>query len=416
MRLLVPFYLSYAVLATALSPDVPEQAEPPADTCPPKNITALLTNAASHTTCPLPTGPSASRKPGAPWTHTPLCSTTSGAQTYCLFSSTPFGTNGLSLIAAPETASSLAPVLTQIHHSSLPSPSSARNLTLEPATAVRDFPGRGKGLVATRPIRGGETFLLDHASLVVGAGFFEDVGDAERAAMLGEAVDRLVEPAAVRGLDRAGGGGDVVGDVVRTNSFRSKLDVGNVFVLFPLISRVNHACKPNAFIRHASHGLIAGVAAFRDIMPGEEITISYIPLQQPTPSRQALLRKNWNFTCTCPLCTSPPSTLSANDALRRKLQGVEADAISAIRARDLPAAMDNLRVLEAGFVAEGLWPLLQDIYQVLATVCWAMGKREDAVGYLQRKLDMRDGYGRLEVGDRGLELGEEIGRLERPGR
>lgn len=76
--------------------------------------------------------------------------------------------------------------------------------------------------------------------------------------------------------------------------------------------------------------------------------------------------------------------------------------------------MEKLTKLAAGFEEEGLWPLLQDIYQVLATVSWLMGNREETEQYIVRKLDIRDDYGRLEVGDRGAELVEEMKWIGKP--
>lgn len=90
------------------------------------------------------------------------------------------------------------------------------------------------------------------------------------------------------------------------------------------------------------------------------------------------------------------------------MQAWEAEAISAIHSRDFPVANERLTELAEGFMGEGLWPLLQDIYQVLATLYNAMGRREDAVGYLEKKLDVKDDYGRLEVVDRRVSLEEEM--------
>lgn len=70
--------------------------------------------------------------------------------------------------------------------------------------------------------------------------------------------------------------------------------------------------------------------------------------------------------------------------------------------------MGKLMRLTAEFEAEGLWLLLQDIYHVLATVSWLMGRHEEAEAYIVRKLDVRDDFGRLEFGDRAAELEEEM--------
>lgn len=224
------FLSSMAALAAAHTSD---PVPPVHDSCPPKDITALLTGT-FHIACPLPIRDSTPTIQ-SPWTHHPRCTTT-GSRTHCVFTSSHFGSNGLSLIADPQAASSLAPILTGIYHSSFPSPTSARNLNLRPAFELWEIPGKGKGLVATRHIRAKETFLLDHASLLVEDSFTQDVSGEERRGLLNEAVDRLVDPGAVRGLGTMGRSEDVVEDILKTNNFKSELDIGRSSVLFPLIS------------------------------------------------------------------------------------------------------------------------------------------------------------------------------------
>ncbi|MBE3047476.1 hypothetical protein IMZ48_34180 [Candidatus Bathyarchaeota archaeon] len=227
MHLRTPLFLPALALAAAL----PDYVSP--EICPRKDITLLLTGT-SHNTCPLP---ATSLDPGShsPWTHPPRCTTTD-TQTYCVYTTTTLGPNGLSLIAPPESASLLSPILTSIYHSSFPSRTSARNLNLQPAFEVQDIPGKDKGLVATRFIGAKETFLLDYASLVVSTGFPQEVGRDEMWGMLDEAVDRLVDPGVVRGLDAMGRSGNVVEDVLQTNTFNSNLEIGKSFVVFSLIS------------------------------------------------------------------------------------------------------------------------------------------------------------------------------------
>lgn len=70
--------------------------------------------------------------------------------------------------------------------------------------------------------------------------------------------------------------------------------------------------------------------------------------------------------------------------------------------------MQRLTRLIDAFAKEELWPLQQDIYQVLATVSWVMGNKEDAVRYIEKKLDVKDDYARLEVVDRSPEVEEEM--------
>lgn len=43
-----------------------------------------------------------------------------------------------------------------------------------------------------------------------------------------------------------------------------------------------------------------------------------------------------------------------------------------------------------------------------------MGNKEDAVRYIEKKLDVKDDYGRLEVVDRSVEVEEEMQWVGRP--
>lgn len=228
MRLGAPLFLSAVARAAA----TPDHGSP--GICPRKDVTSLLTGT-SHNTCPLPTTGFADPSTEGPWTHPPRCTTTD-TQTYCVYTTTTHGHNGLSLIATPEAASALTPILTQIYHSSFPSQASARNLNLQPAADVQDIPGKDKGLVATRFIAAKETFLLDYASLVVSAEFPPDVQINEAWEMMDVAADRLADPGAVRGLGAMGRSENVVEDVMQTNTFKSELEIGRSFVVFPFIS------------------------------------------------------------------------------------------------------------------------------------------------------------------------------------
>lgn len=74
---------------------------------------------------------------------------------------------------------------------------------------------------------------------------------------------------------------------------------GNVFLLG---SRINHSCIPN--IHFANNSVLEKETfhAVRDIVAGEELTITYIGGTNRTRSqRQAALDK-WGFQCTCPAC------------------------------------------------------------------------------------------------------------------
>ena len=54
--------------------------------------------------------------------------------------------------------------------------------------------------------------------------------------------------------------------------------------------------------------------AIRDIMPGEEICIAYIDVDDPVLQRRTELKMEWYFDCACARC-------------RRELESLEEDSI-----------------------------------------------------------------------------------------
>ena len=61
--------------------------------------------------------------------------------------------------------------------------------------------------------------------------------------------------------------------------------------LYPIVDMINHANPPNACIHHTEKSDelgVAAVVAYRDIQPGEEVTISY-------GENREQLKKKWGI-------------------------------------------------------------------------------------------------------------------------
>lgn len=104
-------------------------------------------------------------------------------------------------------------------------------------------------------------------------------------------------------------------DIMQTNSVAVNLPVPSDVLhreitthraLFLLLSRCNHSCNPNAVWSWDVSTLSLTVTALRPIALGEEITISYIPLDGDHTVRQQALKDVYGFDCTCDECTLPP--------------------------------------------------------------------------------------------------------------
>eukprot|EP01063_Lacrimia_lanifica_P015409 TRINITY_DN22181_c0_g1_i1.p1 TRINITY_DN22181_c0_g1~~TRINITY_DN22181_c0_g1_i1.p1 ORF type:complete len:680 (+),score=265.50 TRINITY_DN22181_c0_g1_i1:73-2112(+) len=85
---------------------------------------------------------------------------------------------------------------------------------------------------------------------------------------------------------------DLIFDKVKMNVTKPQ------YVLFPVLSLVNHSCLPNAEI--GAHGELR---ATEDIRPGQEITVSYTPKNVPVELKHYWLSKHHKFHCMCSYCT-----------------------------------------------------------------------------------------------------------------
>ncbi|KAK3984220.1 hypothetical protein QBC44DRAFT_389009 [Cladorrhinum sp. PSN332] len=268
--------------------------------------------------------------PNLPWTHPPFCDVVGKEEEFCVFSSTAFNIgSGLSILTTPETAAGLVPTISDIK----PPWGSRAHLAAKGMLdslhgndrpyALIDIPGRGTGVIATRKIKQFETIMTSFPAVIVDNEFFpereEEKGNEEASEFFDAILEGLGDKERLLGLARSRGKGvHPVEDVVRTNAFGMTLNGRKSKGVFPEIARMNHACDPNAFARFSGRTLSMSAVATREIMPGEEITISYIPIGMSTAYRHTHL-KNWHFNCTCALCSAPAQAREASDARREHI-------------------------------------------------------------------------------------------------
>ncbi|KAJ8122048.1 hypothetical protein ONZ43_g1656 [Nemania bipapillata] len=106
--------------------------------------------------------------------------------------------------------------------------------------------------------------------------------------------------------------------IVKTNALPCGpgADSGGIYLEICLI---NHSCIPNCHNSWNSETQQETIHAIRDILAGEEITISY-ETGALTASRHEHLRKNFGFDCHCDLCSLPLEELQASDHRRRQIK------------------------------------------------------------------------------------------------
>ncbi|EXL42834.1 hypothetical protein FOCG_15277 [Fusarium oxysporum f. sp. radicis-lycopersici 26381] len=163
--------------------------------------------------------------------------------------------------------------------------------------ALREVPGRGKGLIATHKILKGTRVLSEEPIIRIP----EDATDSPALrASLRRQVDELTSDQRRAFLSMCniypGEADSQYLGIFRTNAL--PIDSGSG--IFLAACRINHACDNNAqkawnegIKRHTVHAL-------RDIDKGEEITITYVGILNNRRTRQEALRKKFKFTCSYP--------------------------------------------------------------------------------------------------------------------
>ncbi|WZH45890.1 SET domain-containing protein [Fusarium acuminatum] len=184
------------------------------------------------------------------------------------------------------------------------------NLADKRMITLREVPGKGEGLIATRKILKGTRILSEEPIIRVP----EDTPDSPALrASIRRQVDALTSDQrraflALCNIYPGDAASKYVG-IIRTNAL--PIDTGSG--IFLDACRINHACDNNAqkswneaIKRHTVHAL-------RDIDKGEEITITYVGVLTNRRTRQEALRKKFKFTCSCRLCSLPPPLSAESD-------------------------------------------------------------------------------------------------------
>ncbi|KAK3905518.1 SET domain-protein 5 [Staphylotrichum tortipilum] len=341
-----------------------------------------------------PATPSASK--GIPWTQPLYCATIEVAEKFCVYSSSTFNDgSGISLIAKPETAAGVVGVI----QDPMPAwrsrrhiaPSGCPRIKLDDLSyTVIPVPGKGLGVVATRRITQLETIMTSFPAIIADNELFpsdEDERPARADRLFQRALDQLPDQERFLSLARSKGEGvHPVDDVIRTNAFGITVDGRDMKGLYPEIAEQNWGSRltpSSAYSRFTTKDLAMSVLATRDIEPGEEITISYVPLGITTTQRTRKL-SNWGFNCSCELCSAPPEAREASDQRRERMVEVY------YAMQDESTSYNTLVELTREFIklaqVERLLAKVGEYYQALMRIYYGFGDAETARKYGQASL------------------------------
>jgi len=190
-----------------------------------------------------------SSSPYFPWTHKPICGETlsdSGDQ-FCIYTNASFGNGrGISILTTPAVAEEFAALPPFQDATALSSKGINANLSAEERpwyTAA--LPGKGIGMLASRPLQRGDLITAYTPSLLahIGDQFFTE----EREKLLRLGLDQLPPTSRDTYLALAkiyDEPGVAAQDILKANGFDMQIAGLKHGAVFPEASRYNHACAP----------------------------------------------------------------------------------------------------------------------------------------------------------------------------
>lgn len=319
----------------------------------------------------------ASRQSGFPWTFWPECfSVDKASDPYCVFSDQSFA-NGRGIVII--TTEPLAYGMLQKQAFKNPESLSRSNQHSNPPFVQHEFPVKGRGLVANKTLFRGDQIFAS-TPLVIADPDTYDLPDSERLELMYRGVESLPDASRKLYWELLGHfNGDAVDDRFNTNNFEVVIDDISQGALFPEIAMLNHDCRANAAYFFDEETLTHHVHAMRTIVPGEEITISYIDSEKDSAHRLRRLEKNWGFKCDCSACTAHPSLIAESDARLHQIQELIA------KLNDwTPTSSATPEMAEAVismYDQERLWAYQATAYKHAAEVYSSFGKKYEAIKY-----------------------------------
>ncbi|ETS82058.1 hypothetical protein PFICI_07060 [Pestalotiopsis fici W106-1] len=328
----------------------------------------------------------------------PISSTCAGhhneTEEFCIFSNPNFaGGRGITILTTPAEAVTIAksPAFTE---RDLYKSVKDFNAAASDKWHVEEVPNKGMGLVASRNLAMGDHIMSVSAAIMTDFDIWDHVSVDQVRRMQTEGISHL--PKHHRDIfmnlsthDGADSHEEQIYKIILTNAFdisdeeiitRPKgAKIVNFFTVFPEVSRMNHDCRPNAHYYWDPDTFTQNVFATRDILAGEEITITYVELLLPRDDRLARLDETWHFPCACTACTQVDRIVKASDdriAQILDLQGHLTDYTG-----DSYATPEMAETLVSLYEQERLYSRLYEAYTYAAIEFNAVGKVWEAIKY-----------------------------------
>ncbi|KAF7885182.1 hypothetical protein EAF00_011000 [Botryotinia globosa] len=340
------------------------------------------------------------------WQYSPVCSniTSNSPKTpqFCVYTPTNFASErGISLLTTPKIASKIAslPAFT----SSLPF-QPLYNCSNPAPFETRQLPGRGMGAIATHPIKCGTIlFAYPTIGIYLNSAFPGSHNSSSSpqnhtslfslsATQLTPSTSNLLYSLAAHEPHRPLHNCEGIVGRLNTNTLGEDFLGQEHSIVVPETARLNHDCRHNANYYFIARTLMHYTVAGREIVVGEEVTITYTNPLIPSGSRCSALHHSWGFRCTCPHCLLPvPQRQHSNHLILSMLSlpsALEYNSSFAFSPVDFIAK--SLYLMEL-YELEGLQSHIGDGYRSAALAYRVVGMEWETRMYVQRAVEVMAG-------------------------
>ncbi|KAF8866308.1 SET domain-containing protein [Acephala macrosclerotiorum] len=241
-------------------------------------------------------------------------------------------------------------------------------------TEIRQSPGKGRGLFATRDIKRREIVMVEKACCMPDLYTSDqDRGEEElrmwnfninsktqrpaQATLFLELLKEAYEdPAAAKRIFNFDGG------YIRSGREGEVIDGVPVVDSYTHAAYINHTCTPNAI-----RSFIRNIMTIRSTCPipaGTEIVHQYRASDAAYLTRLKVFQENWGFECSCPPCAAESQSPTKKHKEREKLfeklkhEMMKSSKISLARTKNVEEMTTRLEGLHEGGVYDGIPRLL----------------------------------------------------------
>ncbi|KAG6367434.1 hypothetical protein INS49_001623 [Diaporthe citri] len=287
-------------------------------------------------------------KDWSPWTHRPYCQGAWCVHTQALV---PSG-QGISIITHHSEEQEATEILATLSHDfdepgcaigvggRGPNSDDDKIRDKDRLYEVKESKGKGMGVFATRKIPRGTIIMIDRPIMLkLEQNINVDVlSETQRSHLFDQAATQLSDPDQLLSLAQHDGfTGSQAENAANYNSFQIDLGNGTYSAVFPRVSLPSQVVAEDSIADNLD-----------DIPMGPDWRWFH---------RQNELRDNWNFECTCSLCSAGSRKREASDERRRKFSDL-AEEYHQLNHYDTKASLKALQVLEKAMRINRKEPML----------------------------------------------------------